>query len=240
VRRRWTPLAKWLVAAVAAAAIGVPVTNILSEGGKPSPRPETPRPKVGSQVYIKTLIEHQSGDQWVVPGAQVGSEAPPRAPDCTNAQITQRVQWLRAHGGANEGGYWIRVEIVNDSPATLTIESLTLERFKRLPPVRGKRFVLCSEGAGDVGTQYIGLDLTHEPPTFRYFDDRYKPTTPFAFAPSKHEPAVFHVVSDASGSPLHHTKPRRYQWSMRLRYSLSGHTRSAIIDDYGRPFDVTG
>jgi hypothetical protein len=154
-------------------------------------------------------------------------------------EIRRKVQWFGDHDGIPLGGYWLRLEVVNDSPVTLTIESIGLARYERLPPVRGRSVVLCSEGGGDVGTQYIALNLSAHPPSFQFYDDTYRPTAPFTFAPARNAPVVTYIVMGAGGSALGPPDHHRYRWTMQLRYSLAGHSYSQRIDDEGRPFEVT-
>ena len=232
-------LGKWLVGAIAAAAVAVPVTSLLTGDSRPA---VGSRPTPASLVHIRTSIEYQSGDHWIVPESSVdGDEVdhPPDASDCTPEQIRRKVDWFHALGAVPAGGYWLRLEVVNDSPYTLTIESIALASFERLSPLPGRSLVLCSEGSGDVGSQYISLGLAAHPPTFTFYDDTYQPTAPFTFAPARNAPVVTYVVMSAGGSPLEPPDPHRYRWTMRLRYSLGGHVYSRLIDDHGEPFDVT-
>lgn len=238
-RRRSTShpvrLGKWLIGAVVAAAIAVPVTNLLSGSLKP---PKATADGVRKLVHIRTSIEYQSGDHWVVPESRIGGEAAPDGSNCTPPEIRRKVQWFRDHDAIPFGGYWLRLEVVNDSQVTLTIESISLARFERLPPVSGRSVVLCSEGGGDIGTQYIALSLAAHPPSFRFYDDTYRPTAPFTFAPTRNAPVVSYIVMGADsplGPPDHH----RYRWTMQLRYSLAGHSYSQLINYHGRPFEVT-
>lgn len=193
----------------------------------------------GDLVRITSSIEWQAGNHWIVPPEASGGEDPPPAPDCTDDQRQARIRWFVDHEGVPVGSYWVRVEIVNDSAATLTIRSLTLESFKRLPRLRGDAIVLCSEGSGDIGEQYVGLNLTERPPTFRFYDNTYRPTRPFKFAPSPGEPVVLYIVVGAGSSPIDPKPVERYRWSMRLRYAINGKVASKVIDDGGHPFDIT-
>jgi hypothetical protein len=219
--------------------VAVPVTKLLTGDSRPA---AGSRPAAASLVHIRTSIEYQSGDHWIVPESPVGGaevDHPPYASDCTPEQVRRKVAWFRGLGAVPAGRYWLRLEVVNDSPYTLTIESIALASFERLPPLRGRSLVLCSEGSGDVGSQYVGLRLTARPPTFTFYDDTYQPTAPFTFAPARNAPVVTYVVMSASGSPLEPPDPHRYRWTMRLRYSLGGHAYSRLIDDEGESFDIT-
>jgi hypothetical protein len=221
------------VAAIAAAAVGVPVTALLT-------RDESGSGSVADadRVRITTSLEYQSGDNWIVPTSRLGDSRPPAAPDCARDQVVRRVRWLRDHGGVASGTMWVRLEVVNDSDSTLSLQSLKLEKFERLPPMEGRSFVLCSPGAGDTGTQYVGIDLSARPPMFRFYDDTYQRTQPFKFAPEPHRPAISYIVATAGGG-LNDRDPARYRWSARLRYTLGGRNQSVVIDDAGEPFDLT-
>lgn len=98
---------------------------------------------------------------------------------------------------------------------------------------------MCSEGSGDIGQQYVSLDLTARPPTFKFYDNKYRPTRPFKFAPSPGEPVVLYIVVGAGSSPLEPKPLHRYRWSMRLRYAINGKVSTKVIDDGGHPFDIT-
>ena len=190
-------------------------------------------------VHIRSSIEYQSGDHWLVPTSTVGEEAAPDASNCTPPEVRRKVQWLRNHGSVPRGSYWLRLEVVNDSPVTLTLEGIDLERYERFPPTSGRSEVLCLEGSGDVGSQYIALDLSSHPPSFQFYDDAHSKTTSFTFAPARNAPAIAYIVMGSEGSPLDPPERHRYRWTMRLRYSLDGRSYSQLIDDDGRPFEVT-
>jgi hypothetical protein len=221
------------VAAIAAAAVAVPVTALLtSDASEQEPVGQ------GDRVRISSSLDYQAGDNWIVPTSRLGDSQPPEAPDCTPDQVARRVGWLRAHGGVAAGTTWVRLEIVNDSDSTLSAQSLKLEEFERLPPLKGRSFVLCSPGGGDTGTQYVGLDLSARPPVFRFYNDSYQRTQPFKFAPEPHRPAITYIVATTGGG-LIEQDPARYRWSARLRYTLGGREHSIVIDDKGEPFDLT-
>jgi hypothetical protein len=143
---------------------------------------------------------------------------------------------LRRRGSLRSGPLGTLPDQALDSPVTMTIKSIELER---LPPLSGESVVLCSEGGGDVGSQYISLDLSAHPPNFKFYDDRYQPTAPFTFAPERNAPVVANIVVNAGGSPLGTPDHRRYRWTMRLHYSLAKHSYSQRIDNDGRSFDIT-
>jgi len=189
-------------------------------------------------VHIRSAVEDQSGDAWIVPAERVGAGSPPDATECTESQRARRIDWLTQHGGVRVGSFWVRVEIVNDTNSTLTIDSLQIASIKRLPALEGRSVVTCSPGGGDIGQQYVSLDLEARPPTFRFYDATYRETRSFRFAPERNRPVVMYIVPGV-GTALRSTRPQRVQWTASLRYTVDGKSHSASIDDRGRPYDVT-
>lgn len=84
-------------------------------------------------VRVTSPIEWQAGNHWIVPSQASDGDGPPPAPSYTETQQNQRIRWFAEHRGVPANSYWIRVEIVNDSAATLTIRPSRSKPFNGSP-----------------------------------------------------------------------------------------------------------
>jgi hypothetical protein len=210
---------------------GVCVSGGVYVGGTincaPSTKPATP----SQLVHFTTYTNHETGSPWVVPHG-----VPPPPGNCAETEVDNRIAWLERHG-TSLGELQVSVQVVDDSQDTLVFQHIGLRSYEQRPRITGRTYFTCEPGSGPVGGQFIELNLDKRPPTFEFFNNRFQPTTPFAFSPSHGEPAVFFIK--ASAAQEGHQNDSSYRWTLTLSYTLGAKKGVYVIANHGKQFEMT-
>lgn len=185
-------------------------------------------------VHFSTSVLHEPGGDWIV---RHPKGSPPSPGECTEPEIARRASWLERQGGIETELLRIRVQVVNDSSETLVLQHLGFASYEHRARVRGRSYLTCAPEGGPVEGEHIEINLHSIPPTLEFLNEAYKPTTPFAFSPTHGEPAVFYI--QASTLDQGHQNGYLYRWTLGLSYTLGGKSGTYLIENDGKPLEVT-
>jgi hypothetical protein len=193
-----------------------------------------PQSSAAQLVHFSTYVQHEPGGNWIVPHPK---GFPPSPGECLDPEIARRAAWLESQHGIESELMRIRLQVVNDSSETLVFQHLGFASYEHLSRVTGHYYIECLAEGGPVAGEHIEIDLHSIPPTLEFQNEGYETTMPFSFSPTHGEPAVFYIQASTLDEGLQNGY--LYRWTLDLSYTLGGRSGTYIIDNRGKPFELT-
>jgi hypothetical protein len=163
--------------------------------------------------------------EFVVPGP-IGQIPPPPNGDSE----VGRYAWAHDLGGVDAASSLMRVTVTGEGSTPVILQGLRVRVDERRPPLRGSLLSYFGLGAPQ-SVRYIEVDLSVDPPTWRFIGEEGRPEDHFPLRVSASETEVFDVqVLRVRGD---------VSWHLELEYTADGEQGVMRVDDRGSPFRTT-
>ena len=141
-----------------------------------------------------------------------------------------RYGWAHDLGGVDVSSSLMRVTITGEGSAPIILQGLRVRVDERRPPLRGTLLGYFGVGAPQ-SVRYIEVDLSGDPPTWRFIGEEGQPEDRFPLRVSASETEVFDVQAVKARGDV--------SWHLELEYTADGEQGVVRIDDAGSPFRTT-
>jgi hypothetical protein len=142
-----------------------------------------------------------------------------------------RYSWAHAMGGVDATASLMRVTITGRDSGPVILQGLRVRVDERRPPLRGTLVSYFGLGAPQ-SVRYIDVDLSTDPPTWKFIGREGEPEEHFPLRVSASEAEVFDVQAWTVRGDV--------SWHLELEYTTpDGEQGVTRIDDGGEPFRTT-
>ena len=141
-----------------------------------------------------------------------------------------RYRWARDLGGVDASSTLTRVTITGADSTPVILQGLRVRVDERRPPLRGSHLGYFGVGAPQ-SVRYVEVDLSADPPTWRFIGQEGEPEEHFPLRVSASETEVFDVQAVKARGDV--------SWHLELEYTADGEQDVLRIDDHGQPFRTT-
>jgi hypothetical protein len=140
-----------------------------------------------------------------------------------------RYRWAKAIGGVDAFSSVVRLVISGHTSAPVTLHSLEVEKVEQGPPLLGAFLTYAGQGAGQP-VRFFEIDLDRDPAEPKYLRKGQEAVV-FPYRVSRGELEVFDIYAFTL---RHHVR-----WRLRLHYTDEDGEGTKVIDNGGKPFEIT-
>jgi hypothetical protein len=141
-----------------------------------------------------------------------------------------RYRWAHDLGGVDASSTLTRVTITGAQSTPVILQGLRVRVDERRPPLPGSHLGYFGVGAPQ-SVRYVEVDLSADPPTWRFIGQEGEPEEHFPLRVSASETEVFDVQAVKARGDV--------SWHLELEYTADGEQDVLRIDDHGQPFRTT-
>lgn len=141
-----------------------------------------------------------------------------------------RYRWAHDLRGVDASSTLTRVTITGAESTPVILQGLRVRVDERRPPLRGSHLGYFGVGAPQ-SVRYVEVDLSADPPTWRFIGQEGEPEEHFPLRVSASETEVFDVQAVKARGDI--------SWHLELEYTADGEQDILRIDDHGQPFRTT-
>jgi hypothetical protein len=188
------------------------------------------QPDAPLQIRVARPGTVSSGHPWA-PYYVIPQTRAARPPQLTEAELNSGIaidEWARGHGGVPGSPGIVRLQLRAATDEPVIVNAIRVNVVDRTDPVQG--WFVANPGCGAEPVRIANVDLDASPPTVQYEGS----------GPPSRQLTLSVTRTDVELVELHaSTRKATVDWTAEVFYSGPDGDGSIVVDDAGRPFQVT-